>query len=404
MIRRKGLRRSALVALLAALTAVVPATAAHAGYAERQQEIRKQIEARKAAIKADQEKELALERQIAASDARRWALRGEVARLQARLAAARDELSRLETQIDILSADLEREQANLEATQAELEKQTGFFNDRVASIYMHAPTALDRTFQLAGNFEEFLVSAQYQAHAVQQDIDTVRKIEATKRAIIDKQNAIQAKQQLLLKSRQDTVKHAQEIASLRVARTATVNQIQSELDQRGRLLHDVRKEKEAYERSLRELEAESRAIEAFLRQQQGGGRVIRGIGGYMKWPVSGPITSGYGWRTHPVFHTRSFHTGIDIGCSQGTPIGAARAGRVIDAGSRGGYGNVVIIDHGHGIATVYAHLSAIWVSVGQSVRTLQNIGAAGMTGYATGPHLHWEVRSEGQHTNPMGWL
>jgi murein DD-endopeptidase MepM/ murein hydrolase activator NlpD len=120
--------------------------------------------------------------------------------------------------------------------------------------------------------------------------------------------------------------------------------------------------------------------------------------------VNGPVTSGYGWREHPVLGGRRFHTGIDIGASTGTLIAAAGDGTVVYAGMKAGYGNTVIIDHGGGIATLYAHQSKIAVDSGVPVTRGQRVGAVGCTGYCTGPHLHFEVRVNGDPVDPMGWL
>jgi len=116
------------------------------------------------------------------------------------------------------------------------------------------------------------------------------------------------------------------------------------------------------------------------------------------WPVSGPITSPFGMRWG------SLHPGIDIGAPMGTPIKAAAAGTVIVAAFSGGYGNLVVIDHGNGLATAYAHQSQIAVSVGQQVTQGQVIGYVGSTGFSTGPHLHFEVRVNGSPVDPMGYL
>ena len=116
------------------------------------------------------------------------------------------------------------------------------------------------------------------------------------------------------------------------------------------------------------------------------------------WPVNGPITSPFGMRWGKL------HPGIDIGAPMGTPIKAAASGRVILAAYSGGYGNLVVIDHGNGLATAYAHQSRIAVSVGQQVGQGQVIGYVGSTGYSTGPHLHFEVRVNGTPVDPMGYL
>ena len=118
----------------------------------------------------------------------------------------------------------------------------------------------------------------------------------------------------------------------------------------------------------------------------------------LTWPVSGPITSPFGMRWG------SLHPGIDIGAGAGTPIHAAASGRVLVAGYSGGYGNLIVIDHGNGLATAYAHQSSLAAALGQEVSQGQVIGYVGSTGFSTGPHLHFEVRVSGSPVDPMGYL
>jgi murein DD-endopeptidase MepM/ murein hydrolase activator NlpD len=123
-----------------------------------------------------------------------------------------------------------------------------------------------------------------------------------------------------------------------------------------------------------------------------------------QWPIVGRVTSGYGFRVHPVYGTRKLHSGIDIGGSNGTPISAAGQGTVIFAGVQGGYGNTVIVDHGLGVTSLYAHMSRIGVSRGASVDRGDIVGYVGSTGTATGPHLHFEIRLSGSTTDPQPYL
>jgi murein DD-endopeptidase MepM/ murein hydrolase activator NlpD len=116
------------------------------------------------------------------------------------------------------------------------------------------------------------------------------------------------------------------------------------------------------------------------------------------WPVNGPVVSGFGMRWGRL------HAGIDIAASEGTPIHAAASGRVITAGWLGGYGNMVFIDHGGGLSTGYAHQSSIAVSSGQTVTQGQVVGYVGCTGHCFGPHLHFEVRVNGNPVDPLGYL
>jgi murein DD-endopeptidase MepM/ murein hydrolase activator NlpD len=118
------------------------------------------------------------------------------------------------------------------------------------------------------------------------------------------------------------------------------------------------------------------------------------------WPCGGSITSEFGWRTHPIWGDSRFHAGVDIGASSGTPVACAGNGTVISAGWNGGYGNCVIVDIGNGLSAVYAHLSAINVSAGETVSAGQTVGAVGSTGDSTGSHLHYEVRLYGSPISP----
>jgi murein DD-endopeptidase MepM/ murein hydrolase activator NlpD len=147
--------------------------------------------------------------------------------------------------------------------------------------------------------------------------------------------------------------------------------------------------------------AASAAIQYELSRLTGG---VYG-GGVMSWPTWGPISSEFGYRIHPIFHTQSLHSGIDIAVGTGTPIHAAAEGTVYFSGwNAAGYGNLVMIDHGGGVVTCYAHNSALAVSAGQYVARGQVIAYAGSTGNSTGPHCHFEVRLNGVPQNPRGWL
>jgi murein DD-endopeptidase MepM/ murein hydrolase activator NlpD len=152
-----------------------------------------------------------------------------------------------------------------------------------------------------------------------------------------------------------------------------------------------------FQSEVRALEREqARIIELIrARSSRSVGRISRR--GFV-WPFRGRITSPYGPRWG------GFHTGIDIDCETGQRIIASKGGRVIAAEYGGGYGRMVIIDHGNGVSTLYAHNSRLYVSQGQRVDRAQRIAACGETGHAYGDHLHFEVRINGDHTNPRPFL
>lgn len=126
--------------------------------------------------------------------------------------------------------------------------------------------------------------------------------------------------------------------------------------------------------------------------------------GQLMYPTIGPVTSNFGWRTHPILGTERFHSGIDFGADYGSLIYASESGRVIYADWYGGYGNAVIIDHGNGITTLYAHCSELYVKDGDVVAKGQPISAVGSTGFSTGPHLHFELRANGEPIDPSAYL
>lgn len=121
------------------------------------------------------------------------------------------------------------------------------------------------------------------------------------------------------------------------------------------------------------------------------------------WPLFGEITSGFGPRRHPITRQRDFHEGIDLAADEGTAVYAARAGKVSFAGPKGGYGYLIVLDHGL-YETYYAHLSEIKVYKGQFVEAGQLIARSGNTGFSTGPHLHFEIRLRGTPVNPLDYL
>lgn len=191
---------------------------------------------------------------------------------------------------------------------------------------------------------------------------------------------------------------------------AQKNQLQQQAALQEQLISRLAKERAAYEAAQRRLEADSQQLTRLIQyliaqqaQQRGGRDPVQGTGRLIP-PVPGPITSGFGWRVHPIYGIRRFHTGIDFGVPTGTPVRASDRGTVIYAGWYGGYGYTVIVNHGGGITTLYAHNSRITVGVGQKVQRGQVMAASGSTGLSTGPHVHFEVRVNGQPVDPRRYL
>lgn len=176
------------------------------------------------------------------------------------------------------------------------------------------------------------------------------------------------------------------------------------------LIQKLRTDRQAYEQAQRELAKLSKNIEQDISSLVSTETLIDSV--FIR-PVIGSITSPFGWRRHPIFGSRRFHSGVDIAGRNRSPIKASNSGKVIHSGWYGGYGKVVIINHGiladgtykgKKVSTLYAHLSRTDVSVGNYVKKGQIIGHEGSTGYSTGPHLHFEIRIDGKPVNPLGFI
>lgn len=183
---------------------------------------------------------------------------------------------------------------------------------------------------------------------------------------------------------------------------------QSQVQQQ--LVNRLTQDRQAMVAAEDQLQRDSQNVTLLIRQRlgylpntSGQGTILYGTG-RLSYPSQGPVTSTFGWRMHPLLGYKRFHAGTDFGVPTGSPIRAADNGRVIFAGWQGGYGNTVIIDHGGGLTTLYGHASALYVQEGQSVERGQEIAAVGSTGLSTGPHLHFEVRVNGNPQDPMSYL
>lgn len=182
--------------------------------------------------------------------------------------------------------------------------------------------------------------------------------------------------------------------------------VQEVRDQKNTHLRDLRGQQAELERLVARLNAEERSIEAQIASYQAGpgSQSLPAFTGRLSRPVSAPVTSKYGMRFHPILKINRLHGGVDFGARAGTPIRAAGSGIVITATYSSGYGNMVVIDHGGGISTLYAHCSSIGVIKGQKIARGQVVGAVGSTGLSTAPHLHFEVRVRGKTVNPMSYF
>lgn len=218
-----------------------------------------------------------------------------------------------------------------------------------------------------------------------------------------------------------------ELTDLRGAARKEQTEVDREAARRRVLLATVRDERTYHERMVGELTESSRRLEAFIRELEAkrdleakrrqaakvappkrptpsGAVAPAGLRGQLLWPTAGRITAPFGAQVHPRFGTRTFRNGVDIEAAEGTGVQAVLPGQVVYTGWFKGYGNLIIIDHGNEVFTLYAHVSQIHVKEGDDVRQGQRIGAVGDTGSLSGPRLYFEVRYRGKPQDPEQWL
>jgi murein DD-endopeptidase MepM/ murein hydrolase activator NlpD len=402
--RGRTLRRLAVFSLAAALFMGLVPTEAFATRADDYQQLQHQIEATRQKIREARAREKRLMAQLAASDQRRQSLESSLAFVTDQLLLASRRLDALQLQADAAALELEQKNAQLQRAIAALDQFRGQMEARAKNIYIRGPDAYQAVLFGANDFHQYVAGMAYAESVLNTDVNIVDDVRDLRDAIDRERRQVEARRHALELQTDAVAAEQAQLGAIRVRQSNARIAVLNEMNYKQRVIKRVHAERRAYGEALQAMLEQSRNIEAMLQRAQRGQRVIQGRGGYLKWPVSGRITSPYGWRIHPIYHYRSFHTGIDIGAPYGSTVKAARHGEVLYVGTREAYGLIVIIDHGNSLATVYAHLSRAFVRPGQSVATLGSIGAVGCSGWCTGPHLHFEVRVSGQPTNPMNWL
>ena len=264
---------------------------------------------------------------------------------------------------------------------------------RLREVYKYGRTGYLDVLLGADDFTSLIVHWHRVATVVSADAAAIEsyRLEAVRRRQL--QTTLSEDQAYLRALTADTVARRQEILTQARAKRTMLKRIQTE--------------RSAYERMVRELEVNSRDLGVMIRGAQA--PLLRLHVAEARtpfafaWPSRGAITSGFGLRRHPVFGIMHVHTGVDLAAVWGSPVLAASDGRVIYAGWFGGYGKIVVIDHGQGISTLYGHLSQWLVPSGDEVHRGQVIARVGNTGYSTGPHLHFEIRINGTPVDPEGF-
>ena len=393
-----------LAAILAALVIGFVPAAAHAltpGQAQDElSRTRGQLELMRERIQAARERKAGLDAQIQSIDARLGQIEGDLAQTGAQIAQVERRLTATRQKLDRLRAELRAKRAELRAAEDRLALQQIAFERRVVMLYKANDLSYLDVLLESTSFDDLVGRLRVMQDMVGGESDLLGQLEEARAAVEAEREALTAKQEEAARAAADLEEQRSELAALRAAQQQQRDAVYATRQDKGATLAAASTNLAELERQEDRLLAQSEALTSVINGDSGGGHGT----GAMMWPVNGTITSGFGYRIHPILGKRILHTGIDIAAGSGTAIWAADGGKVVYATWVYGYGNTVALDHGGGISTLYAHQSSIAVGYGQTVKKGQVIGYVGSTGYSTGPHLHFEVRVNGAPVDPMGYL
>jgi murein DD-endopeptidase MepM/ murein hydrolase activator NlpD len=383
---------------LAVLVLLVAATPALGDDATKRHAVDARISSLQARTAAHRQREAALRGEVAGYTSRIRALEARVGDVSLRLQTLESDLSLHQGRLNALNELFTLQSDRLSFLQGQYAAAVQALNRRLVDIYeSDQPSSLD-VFLGAQNVQEALDQVAYLtdigvqdrriagevAYAKAQATAARAKTKVLRRRVHSETAVIEARTTQARDVRDELVGARNDLAGTRQQKLTDLSQLSSQ--------------DRADAEEIDALKAASAALTDRIRAAQGQSSSTTPSSAGLIWPVSGPVTSPFGWRWGRM------HEGIDIGVSYGTPIHAAASGTVLYCGWESGYGNLTVIDHGGNLATAYGHQSSIVVSCGQQVGQGDVIGYVGSTGHSTGPHLHFEVRVNGSPVDPMGYL
>jgi murein DD-endopeptidase MepM/ murein hydrolase activator NlpD len=391
-----------LVALAAALALVGAGPVSAEPVPERLEDIQRQIEAQRERLEGAQEESRDVREELAVAQERRQDLTVQVRELRSQLQTAQANLAQAQAQLDEARRQLRRWSGRLQRARDRLASQEDVLNQRAATAYILGPGAYLEILLGSGDLSTLSDRTSYVERVLTVESNLLEGVRVARTLVSERRQHVGEYEDAVTDHFVQVRERTEEIAALQAQQESALDAVDLEAEAFVGTLDDLGEAQERYEEAVAALEAESARISGVI--QSGGSSGSGQLGGELAWPTDGPIVSGFGYRTHPVYGTTRFHSGVDIDGACGQPIYAAEDGRVLAAGYNGGYGNATIVDHGNGLSTLYAHQSSFQVSSGQGVGRGQQIGLVGTTGLSTGCHLHFEVRVNGEPVDPVPYL
>lgn len=341
-----------------------------------------------------------------------------IAGIEEQLVAINNEMSRITGVIDGLNQEIVVLEGNIAKTQEELEiaevkkvEQENAMNERVRTMYMYGNTSMLEFLFTANDFSDLVTKMDMSRYIIESDKDAVLALEKTKKSIEEKKQQIEADRLKTVEKKGQQEAALTQQQQVKAQKDELLSHNQALVAEYQAIVAAEASNAASIEAQVQAMIAQQSASNSFV----GGGSTTGGSGtfapsegGAYQWPLPGygPSASDdyFGTRLHPIWGDYRTHYGVDMSAPGGTPLLAMGNGRVISAGSNGGYGNCVILDLGNGLQAMYAHMSTIAVSVGETVNKGDSVGGVGSTGDSTGNHLHFGVLVNGTFVDPLGYF
>lgn len=316
----------------------------------------------------------------------------QVQKLDEKISNSQQELDELNKKIEDLENSSEEVEKKLKTAEENYDKQKKLLDSYLVAVQESSDTQYLDVLLSSKSISEFLSNYFLITELANSQVELLEDMQ-------NKKNEIQQSKEKLDKNKED-------LAVIKANQTKTATVLANTKTVRENFISKLSDQEKDIQSKIDEYYAQFNAINSEILQLAQGGIATQYIGGELAWPVPGytVISSNYGMRTHPITGVYKLHTGVDIRAPLGATFIAANDGIVTKASYNGAYGNMVIIDHGGGVSTLYAHGSEILVQVGQTVKRGEPVLKVGSTGYSTGPHAHFEVRLNGVVTNPMPYI